>query len=56
MELLQTILGHRTIRKYREQTIRLILEKFYLLGRAATTGNMQVYSIIVTKIKIIVNY
>ncbi len=53
MELLQTILGHRTIRKYREQTIPdLILEKILLAGsRAATTGNMQVYSIIVTKDK-----
>jgi nitroreductase len=53
MELLQTIFEHRTIRKYREQAIPdLILDKILHAGiRAATTGNMQVYSIIVTKDK-----
>jgi nitroreductase len=51
MEVLQTILEHRTIRKYRPTPIpELVLEKIIEAGiRASTTGNMQVYSIIVTK-------
>jgi nitroreductase len=51
MELLQTLLEHRTIRKYRPQPIpEIVIEKILQAGvRASTTGNMQVYSIIVTK-------
>jgi len=51
MELLQTLLEHRTIRKYRPQPIpEIVLEKILQAGvRASTTGNMQVYSIIVTR-------
>jgi nitroreductase len=51
MELLQSLLEHRTIRKYRTQSIpEVVLEKILEAGvRASTTGNMQVYSIIITK-------
>lgn len=51
MDILQTLLEHRTIRKYRPQPIpEIVLEKILQAGiRASTTGNMQVYSIIVTK-------
>jgi nitroreductase len=51
MELLHTVLQHRTIRKYRPQPIpELVLNKIIEAGiRASTTGNMQVYSVIVTK-------
>jgi len=50
MEALQTIINHRTIRKYQPKKVdpkilNLILEAG---TRASTTGNMQVYSIIVT--------
>jgi nitroreductase len=53
MEILQTILEHRTIRKYRSQPIpEIVLDKIIEAGtRASTTGNMQVYSIIVTRDK-----
>ncbi len=53
MEVLQTILEHRTIRKYRPAPVpELIIEKILEAGiRASTTGNMQVYSIIITKDK-----
>ena len=48
---LKTILEHRTIRKYKntpidQTTLNVILEAG---SRASTTGNMQVYSIVVTK-------
>lgn len=51
MEALQNIMLHRTIRKYKsdavdEETLGKILEA---ATRASTTGNMQVYSIIVTR-------
>lgn len=51
MEILNTLLEHRTIRKYRTQPIpEVVLEKILEAGiRASTTGNMQVYSIIITK-------
>jgi len=51
MDLFHTLLQHRTIRKYRPQPIpELVLDKILEAGiRASTTGNMQVYSIIVTK-------
>jgi len=49
--MIQTMLEHRTIRKFRTQSIPdLILEKILQASvRASTTGNMQVYSVIVTK-------
>jgi FMN reductase (NADPH) len=50
METLQTILNHRTIRKYQTRIIEPeILNLILKTGtRASTTGNMQVYSIIVS--------
>jgi nitroreductase len=49
--MLNTIFEHRTIRKYKSDPIPdNILEKILEAGfRASTTGNMQVYSVIVTK-------
>lgn len=49
--MLNNLLNHRTIRKYRSTPIsEEILNKILEAGtRASTTGNMQVYSIIVTK-------
>ncbi|MDD3877365.1 MAG: NADPH-dependent oxidoreductase [Bacteroidales bacterium] len=49
--MLNTILEHRTIRKYKRDTISDdILNKILeAASRGATTGNMQLYSIIVTK-------
>ncbi|MBN1184674.1 MAG: nitroreductase family protein [Bacteroidales bacterium] len=49
--MLQTILNHRSIRKYSSKPINEdILNKILEAGtRASTTGNMQLYSIIVTK-------
>ena len=49
--MLNTILEHRTIRKYKSDPIsEEILNKILDAGfRASTTGNMQVYSIIVSK-------
>ncbi|MDP4265859.1 MAG: nitroreductase family protein [Bacteroidota bacterium] len=49
--MLNTILNHRSIRKYKDIPVsEEILSKILNAGmRAATTGNMQVYSIIVTK-------
>ncbi|MFN8257724.1 MAG: NADPH-dependent oxidoreductase [Bacteroidales bacterium] len=46
----EVILNHRTIRKYKSDPIDpALLEKILIAGtRASTTGNMQVYSIIVT--------
>lgn len=51
MKTLKTLLEHRTIRKYKsnpvpENILNQILEAGF---RASTTGNMQVYSIIVTR-------
>ena len=45
-----TILNHRSIRKFKNQAIndRILNEILYAGTRASTTGNMQVYSIIVT--------
>lgn len=42
--------GHKTIRKYKERSIeKSVLNKILHAGtRASTTGNMQVYSIVVT--------
>jgi len=53
MDTLETILSHRTIRKYKETPIEEnILKQILEAGfRTSTTGNMQVYSIIVTKEK-----
>jgi nitroreductase len=50
-ETLKTIFEHRSIRKYKgdlipEDSLQLILEA---ASRASTTGNMQVYNIVVTK-------
>jgi len=51
MDTMNTILSHRTIRKYKSTAIEQhILDQILEAGfRASTTGNMQVYSIIVTK-------
>lgn len=51
MNTIETILNHRTIRKYKstlieDSVLNSILECAF---RASTTGNMQVYSIIVTR-------
>lgn len=48
--MLETILNHRSIRKFKSDPIDdKVLENILLAGtRASTTGNMQVYSIIVT--------
>lgn len=53
MDILKTLLEHRSIRKFRDQPIPdIVLEKILEAGiRASTTGNMQLYSIIVTKDK-----
>jgi nitroreductase len=53
MDAIKTIHSHRTIRKYKEQAIEEnILKEILEAGfRTSTTGNMQVYSIIVTKDK-----
>ncbi len=49
--MLETIFNHRSIRAYKPDDIPSgILEKILAAGtRASTTGNMQVYSIVVTK-------
>lgn len=51
MEMIKTLLEHRTIRKYKSDSIpENILNQILEAGfRASTTGNMQVYSIIVSK-------
>jgi nitroreductase len=51
MQTIDTLLNHKTIRRYKsdkidESTLEIILKAGF---RASTTGNMQVYSIIVTK-------
>jgi nitroreductase len=49
--MIDTIFNHRSIRKYKDKAIPgEVLDKILEAGsRASTTGNMQVYSIIVTK-------
>jgi nitroreductase len=49
--MLETIFNHRSIRKYKSLPVPVkVLDEVLLAGsRASTTGNMQVYSIIVTK-------
>jgi nitroreductase len=51
--MLSTILNHRSIRKYTGQPVNdnLMRDILEATTRASTTGNMQVYSIIVTKDK-----
>jgi len=51
METMQTILEHRSIRKYKNKPVEeKILNQILQAGfRTSTTGNMQVYSIIITK-------
>ncbi len=51
--MIDTIFKHRTIRSYKSLAIEdEVLEKILKAGtRASTTGNMQVYSVIVTKDK-----
>lgn len=53
MDTLKTIFEHRTIRKYKNDPIPDAILKDILQAavRTSTTGNMQVYSIIVTKDK-----
>lgn len=53
MNMLETILNHRSIRKYSNKPIeKEILNEILIAGsRASNTGNMQIYSIIVTKDK-----
>lgn len=53
--MIQTLLNHRSIRKYSEKEVeKQILDEILLAGtKASTTGNMQVYSIIVTQDKAI---
>ncbi len=51
MQTIETLLNHKTIRNYKpdpidDKTLNTILEAGF---RASTTGNMQVYSVIVTK-------
>ncbi len=48
--MIDTILNHRSIRKYKPYPISgVVINEILLAGsRASTTGNMQVYSIIVT--------
>lgn len=49
--MIQSILNHRSIRKYADREVPAeILDKILEAGtRASTTGNMQVYSMIVTR-------
>lgn len=51
MDILNTLLEHRTIRKYKSRPVpENILDQILEAGfHASTTGNMQVYSIIVSK-------
>lgn len=51
--MIQTILEHRSIRKYSDKKVnKQILDEILLAGtKASTTGNMQVYSIIVSEHK-----
>ena len=49
--MIDILLQHRTIRKYNDQPVDDHLLKLILEAgcRASTTGNMQVYSIVVTR-------
>jgi nitroreductase len=49
--MIETIFSHRSIRKYKNTPVPAsILDEILLAGsRASTTGNMQVYSVVVTK-------
>lgn len=51
--MLETILNHRSIRKYKPKEVKQdLLRKILKAGtRASTTGNMQVYSIVITSDK-----
>ncbi len=51
METIKTLLEHRTIRKYKSDPIDgKVLEEILNAGfRASTTGNMQLYSVIISK-------
>jgi nitroreductase len=50
MYMIETLLNHRTIRKYKSDSIPepILNEILLAASRASTTGNMQVYSIIVS--------
>ena len=50
-QTLETILSHRSVRRYKEQPIPESVMKTVLhaASRASTTGNMQLYSIIVNQ-------
>lgn len=49
--MIQTLLNHRSIRKYSEKEIpeNILGEMLEAASKASTTGNMQVYSIVVTQ-------
>jgi nitroreductase len=51
MDTLELLLNHKTIRKYTDQPVEdSLLNRILEAGcRASTTGNMQVYSIVVTR-------
>ncbi|MDD2346442.1 MAG: nitroreductase family protein, partial [Bacteroidales bacterium] len=51
METIQTLLSHRTIREYKNQEIsQTVLDDILAAAvRGSTTGNMQLYSIIITR-------
>ncbi len=51
METINTLLQHKTIRSYKSDPIdQAVLDEILAAGfRASTTGNMQVYSVIVSK-------
>ena len=50
-ETMETLLNHKTIRKYTDQPVEeALLNQILEAGcRASTTGNMQVYSIVVSQ-------
>jgi nitroreductase len=51
--MIETILNHRSIRRYKDKTIAepVLMEILTAASRASTTGNMQVYSIVMTRDK-----
>ncbi len=51
MSILDSVLKHRTIRKYKSDDIpeNILSKVLEAAARGATTGNMQLYSIIITK-------
>lgn len=53
MDTIETIMQHRTIRRYKSDPIpeNILHDVLMAAVRASTTGNMQLYSIIVTKEK-----